>query len=72
MRFKNPKDVLCASDGTLYVVDSNAVGNGDSLLRKISPAGVVSTVAGPDEPVGSPDNVGAVLVVPAEEELEHD
>lgn len=72
LRFKNPRDVLCAPDGTLYVVDSNAVGNGDSLVRKISPAGVVSTVAGPDEPVGGADNVGAVLVVPAEEELERD
>jgi ABC-type transport system involved in multi-copper enzyme maturation permease subunit len=72
LRFKNPRDVLCAPDGTLYVIDSNVVGNGNLVVRKVSPAGVVSTVAGSDEPVGGADNVGAVLAVPAEEELERE
>jgi hypothetical protein len=72
LRFKNPRDVLCAPDGTLYVIDSNTVGNGNLAVRKVSPAGVVSTVAGPDESVGDTDNVGAVLAVPAVEELERD
>jgi hypothetical protein len=66
LRFNNPRGVVCAPDGTLYVIDSNGVANGDSVVRKVSPAGVVSTVAGPDEPDGGPNNGGVVLVVPAE------
>jgi NHL repeat len=65
LRFKNPRGVVCAPDGTLYVIDSNAIANGDSRVRKISPAGVVSTVAGPDEPDGGPYNGRVMLAVPA-------
>jgi ABC-type transport system involved in multi-copper enzyme maturation permease subunit len=73
LRFENPRGVACAPDGTLYVIDSNAVANGDSIVRKVSPAGVVSTVAGPDEPDGGPNNFGGVvLVVPAEAGSERD
>jgi len=71
LRFKNPRGVVCAPDGSIYVIDSNAIDNGNPLVRKISPAGVVSTVAGPDEPVASPNN-DMVLAMPAEEVLEHD
>ena len=66
LRFNNPRGVVCAPDGTLYVIDSNAVANGDSVVRKVSPAGVVSTVAGPEEPDGGTSNGGVVLVEPAE------
>jgi hypothetical protein len=70
LRFKNPTGVVCAPDGTLYVIDFNAIANGDSVVRKVSPAGVVSTVAGPDEPDGGAHNGGVVLVVPDEEGLD--
>jgi ABC-type transport system involved in multi-copper enzyme maturation permease subunit len=72
LRFKNPKGVVCVPDGTLYVIDSNAVANGNSVIRKVSPAGVVSTVAGSDEPAAGPDNGGMELTLPAEEGLERD
>ena len=72
LRFKSPRGVVCAPDGTLYVIDSNAVANGDSVVRKVSPAGVVSTVAGPDEPDSRPHNGGVVLVVPDEEGSDRD
>jgi hypothetical protein len=72
LRFLNPRGVICAPDGTLYVIDSNGVPSGNFVIRKVSPSGVVSTVAGPDEPVDGPDNVGAVLAAPAEERLERD
>jgi hypothetical protein len=71
LRFKNPRGVVCAPDGSIYVIDSNAIDNGNPLVRKISPAGVVSTVAGPDEPVASPNN-DMLLAMPAAEVLEHD
>ncbi len=67
LRFKNPRGVVCAPDGTLYVIDSNAVANGDWIVRKVSPAGAVSTVAGSDEPVRGAGSGGMVLAVPAEE-----
>jgi hypothetical protein len=70
LRFKIPRGVVCAPDGTFYVIDSNAIANGDSIVRKVSPTGVMSTVAGPDEPDGGPhnggDNGGVVQVVPDE------
>ncbi len=72
LRFKYPRGVVCAPDGTLYVIDSNAIANGDSVVRKVSQAGVVSTVAGPDEPDGDPHNGGVRLVVPEEEGSDRD
>jgi sugar lactone lactonase YvrE len=36
-RFQNPKDITCASDGNLYVADS-------SKIRRITPAGIVTTM----------------------------
>jgi hypothetical protein len=71
LRFNNPRGVICTPDGTLYILASNAVVNGDSIVRKVSPAGVVSTAAGSDEPVGT-DNRGVVLAIPPEEMLERD
>ena len=69
LRFKNPKGIVCTPDGTLYIIDSDTVANGSAVLRKISRAGVVSTVAGSDEPAAGPDG-GMVMTLPAEEELE--
>jgi glucose/arabinose dehydrogenase len=71
LRFKNPRGVVWASDGSIYVIDSNAVNNGNPLIRKVSPAGVVSTVAGPDVSVDGPGLGGIVLGIPAEEVLEN-
>ena len=39
-RFSTPKSAVCASNGTLYVVDS-----GNRRIRSISPTGYVSTIA---------------------------
>jgi len=71
VRFKNPRGVVCAPDGSIYVIDSNAVDNGNPLIRKVSPAGVVSTVAGPDVPVDSPGIGGIVLGISSPEVLEN-
>jgi hypothetical protein len=42
-RFAAPSDLVVADDGTLYVADA-----GNKSLREITPAGVVSTIAGRD------------------------
>ncbi|MDE2933425.1 MAG: hypothetical protein OXS47_06090 [Chloroflexota bacterium] len=42
-RFTYPSDVAVAGDGAIYVADS-----GNNRIRKISPDGIVSTVAGSD------------------------
>ena len=43
-RFKSPRAVALGPDGTLYVAD--VVSSTDSTIRKISPAGAVTTLAG--------------------------
>lgn len=51
-RFQTPEGLALASDGTLYVADT-----GNHRIRAISPAGVVSTLAGSDVP-GFADGTG--------------
>ncbi|RZK55065.1 MAG: hypothetical protein EOO59_10870, partial [Hymenobacter sp.] len=53
-RFKSPAGLVLAPDGTLYVADA-----GNSTIRKITPAGVVSTVAGAAGRKGTADGTGA-------------
>jgi len=52
-RFDNPNDVATDSSGNVYVADS-----GVQMIRKITPAGVVTTLAG-DGSQGSTDGTGS-------------
>jgi len=52
--FNNPQGIACDAAGNLYVVDSQ-----NCAVRKITPAGVVSTVAGKAGSVGKADGSGA-------------
>lgn len=53
-RFLAPSAVALGGDGNLYVVDSD-----DHLLRRITPAGVVTTLAGSPGQSGTQDGTGA-------------
>jgi len=53
-RFADPSGVATDSAGNIYVADS-----GNSTIRKITAAGVVSTLAGTAGVVGSADGIGA-------------
>jgi sugar lactone lactonase YvrE len=53
-RFDTPGGVAVDSAGNIYVADS-----GNDTVRKISPAGVVSTLAGTAKSSGSSDGTGA-------------
>jgi hypothetical protein len=53
-RFNNPYGVAVDAAGTVYVADQN-----NHTIRKITPAGVVSTLAGTAGPYGSADGTGA-------------
>jgi glucose/arabinose dehydrogenase len=53
-RFNYPERVAIDGDGNLYVADSN-----NHTIRKITPAGVVTTLAGTAESSGSADGTGA-------------
>jgi sugar lactone lactonase YvrE len=53
-RFLTPVGLALASDGTLYVVDRES-----STIRKITPAGEVTTLAGTNGESGHADGVGA-------------
>lgn len=52
--FSDPRGVAVDADGNVYVADF-----GTSLLRKITPAGVVSTIAGQKGVRGGQDGIGA-------------
>jgi len=52
-RFKNPTGVATDSSGTVYVADA-----GNNVIRKITPTGVVTTLAGTAGMTGSDDGVG--------------
>ena len=53
-RFKDPWGIATDSAGNVYVADS-----GNSTIRKITPAGVVSTLAGLAGSTGSADGTGS-------------
>ena len=53
-RFKTPSYAAVDSSGNVYVVDS-----GNSTIRKVTPAGVVSTLAGYPGSTGSSDGTGS-------------
>ncbi|MGJ7612453.1 MULTISPECIES: NHL repeat-containing protein [unclassified Variovorax] len=52
--FSDPRGVAVDADGNVYVADF-----GTSLLRRITPAGVVSTLAGQKGVMGGQDGIGA-------------
>jgi streptogramin lyase len=56
--FAAPFGVAVGGDGNLYVADS-----GNSLLRRVTPAGVVSTLAGQPGVMGSQDGIGAAATL---------
>lgn len=53
-RFNNPTGIAVDSSGNLYVIDSESC-----TLRKITPAGVVTTLAGTSGVIGAADGTGA-------------
>ena len=54
-RFRNPKDVAVDAAGNVYVADA-----GNYTVRKISPTGDVTTLAGLAETSGTADGTGAI------------
>lgn len=53
-RFSFPSGLAAGPDGSLYIADS-----GNHTIRKITPAGDVSTIAGVPETPGSADGIGS-------------
>ena len=53
-RFSSPQGVAVDSAGSVYVADS-----GNDTIRKVTPAGVVSTLAGLAGSSGSADGIGS-------------
>lgn len=60
-RFSNPRGVAVDSNGAVYVTDT-----GNVIIRKITPAGVVTTIAGKANVAGAGDGIGsdARFIVP--------
>lgn len=56
-RFYNPKGAATDGAGNIYVADSTR-----NIIRKVSPTGVVTTIAGAAEIVGSTDGPGATAL----------
>jgi uncharacterized delta-60 repeat protein len=56
-RFNLPQGVEVDGSGTVYVAD-----NGNRTIRKITPAGVVTTIAGSPGVEGSDDGIGAAAL----------
>ena len=54
-RFSDPYGLAVTSGGTLFVADSS-----NETIRKVTPAGVVTTLAGTASASGSADGTGAV------------
>jgi sugar lactone lactonase YvrE len=57
-RFALPQGVAVDSGGNVYVADGGAVISGNHTIRKITPFGVVSTLAGQAGSMGSDDGIG--------------
>ncbi|MBI3886737.1 MAG: hypothetical protein HY302_13550, partial [Opitutae bacterium] len=53
-RFNNPSSIALASDGNLYVADTNS-----QTIRKVTTSGVVTTLAGTANSGGSTDGTGS-------------
>jgi sugar lactone lactonase YvrE len=53
-RFNSPQGVAADSSGNIHVADT-----GNSIVRRITPAGVVTTVAGTASTTGTTDSTGA-------------
>ena len=53
-RFRQPWGIACAPDGTIYVADTD-----NHTIRKVTPAGVVTTLAGSAGAIGSQDGTGS-------------
>ena len=58
-RFNRPRGVAVDGSGNVYVADPNYLYYLDGTVRKITPAGVVSTLAGVDPSPGSADGAGS-------------
>jgi DNA-binding beta-propeller fold protein YncE len=56
-RFNSPVGVIVGTDGNIYVADS-----GNHTIRKVTPAGVVATIAGTALRAGSADGIGSSAV----------
>src|SRR5207244_1693590 len=53
-RFQRPEGLVLDSSGNVYVSDT-----GNNTIRKVTPAGVVTTLAGAEMVFGSDDGVGS-------------
>ena len=58
-RFYYPSGVAVDTNGFVYVMDTGYYPTGNNTVRKISPAGVVTTILGQAGVIGSADGTGA-------------